>query len=209
MTTPITIPTDLLEAVARWALPAGDDLLRLSQVRIADGELVATDGKRGVRVPIQTHDQTLGIWRADALMAVAAQDAMHEKRVGARRPSGRSIAVEPIEGGRLRLHLAAGGMPSLVVRACTESFPLEPLREIFGAVSLAKTPTPDGISFDPALLAAIDEVKRALTAREIGVRVVQWGGPLDPMIFEGPALEGCGPSRFVVMPMMPMMQAPS
>jgi hypothetical protein len=170
MTTPISIQTDLLEAVARWALPAGDDLLRLSQVRIADGEIVATDGKRGVRVPIDTHSQTLGIWRA--------------------------------EGGRLRLHLAAGGMPSLVVRACTESFPLEPLREIFGAVSSAKTPTPDGISFDPTLLAAIDEVKRAISDGQIPVRIVQWGGPLDPMIFEGPALEGCGASRFVVMPMM-------
>jgi hypothetical protein len=198
--TPITIPTDLLEAVARWAEPEGERPY-LAQVLIADGELIATDGKRGVCVPILARGPTLGIWRADALAAVSAQDALvqHDKRIEKRRRSARTIGIEPIDGGRLRLRL--GDHASLVVRACTEQFPLQPLRDIFGAVSSAKTPTPNGVCIDPAYLAAIDDVKCAITGALIGVRVVQWGGPRDPMIFEGPGLEDCGPSRMVVMPM--------
>lgn len=207
MTEAITVPTDLLEAVARWAAPESENRLYLSQVVVADGELVASDGKRGVRVPIGAHGQMLGIWRADALMAVAAQDAMvqHDRRIELRRRGSRTIGIEPIDGGRLRLHLADGGMPSLVVHACTEEFPLKSMRDIFGAVSSERTLIPDGICFDPKYLAAIDEVKSVITEVQAGgVRVVKWGGPHDPMIFEGPALEGCGPSMMVVMPMRSM-----
>lgn len=202
-TTGITVPTSLLEAAARWAAPDGVELRHLQQVRLDDGELLASDGMRGVRIPMQTHGLTLGIWRAHALTAVAAQDALVklEGRVAGR--GLRSITVQPITGGRVRLHLADDGAVSIVVPECTATFPVEHLRGLWDTSSNAAVPTPDGFCFDPTLLAAVDDVRRAFHDGDTGVRVVKWGGPLDPMFFDGPALEGCGPSRMVVMPMRP------
>lgn len=199
----ISISTNLLEAVAGWALPEGDNRAHLSQILFRDDEMIAYSGTRAVVVPIETHGLIGNLWRGDAFTAVAAQDAMvkADARIEPRRRDARSIGIEPIEGGRLRLRLSEPtGTPSLVVRACTEEMPLEALRKIMSTPS--STTAPGEMGFDPAYLASIDDVVRAIEPARRGVKVVRWGGPLDPMVFEGDVTEPTlKRARFVIMPM--------
>lgn len=93
----ISIATSLLEAVAHWAAPESDNRPHLSQLVFRDGEVVATDGHRLVRVPIETHGLAIGLRRQDAITAVAAQDA----RRGRGHPDARFIAAASVLVPRL------------------------------------------------------------------------------------------------------------
>src|SRR5215467_7302110 len=66
----ISVPTNVLEAVAKWA---GTDKTRthLHQVLFAKGVMVAVDGHRMVIVPCETFGLTIGVDRKYLLAAVA------------------------------------------------------------------------------------------------------------------------------------------
>jgi hypothetical protein len=200
----ITISTDVLEAVAKWALPEGESRPYLSQIFFHNDEMIALDAKRAVIVPVKTYGLSVGLWRAHALSAIAAQDAhvAADARITVRRRAARSITIEPTETGHLRLCLLNHSeTPSMLVKACTETMPLDELRKIMDGPPLQ--PTLGVTAFDPSFLAGIDEVTRAIEPQRRGVKVVRWGGELDPVIFESDLIDGMGTgrARFVVMPM--------
>jgi hypothetical protein len=192
----ITISTSLLEAVARWALPESENSLHLSQIVFRDGEVIAVDGCRLVRVPINTNGLTFGLRRADAFAAVAAQDAMAGRYVGyargSQRPSSKTLRIERRSGG-LGIFLGDGARPVMVVEE-TDLRMFPPIEEV---MPRERRSPPDGIGFNPRYLAGIDEVVSVLTDEPThrSVQVTSHGHPLDPTLFEGP-----GGSRFVVMP---------
>jgi hypothetical protein len=212
MTTPdITIPTSLLEAVARWALPEGDRP-HLSQIVLRNNEMVATDGRRLVYVPIETHGYVLGLRRCDALAAVAAQDAWvaADKRIETRRRSKRTIRIRRAQQtGGIEMRLGEGDRPMLL--STEELGAAPPYEQLLAASNWTRADAPpDGIVFNPSYLSAVHDVVSAIA--ESGhepppgtegrvlfggcVLVARWGGRTDPVLLEGPA-----GSRFVIMPM--------
>ena len=195
MSPTVSIPTSLLEAVARWALPDTGERRHLSQIAFRASEMVATDGVRIVRVPFGLAGLTCGLRRCDALAAVAAQDALLPRCTPRER---RVIRIHRPSPGVLVLLPGLGTHPAMRVAEVADAFPS--YDEVFTAIGAGARPAtaPDGIAFNPEYLAAIQEVAEALepNAGQRAVTVARWGGLLDPTLFTGPA-----GSQFVIMPM--------
>src|SRR5215470_10947248 len=145
---PITVPTNVLEAVAKWA---GTDETRshLHQVLFTKDVMVALDGHRMVIVPCETFGLTIGIDRKYLLAAVAAQRMMKIERA--------HITIEPTEDPMfVRLGLVPTSRKSgLIVRAAeSEKFP--PYEKVVRDSEKEKPSVgPEGYGFNPRYIDAI------------------------------------------------------
>lgn len=208
--TKITIRTDILAAIAKWA--SADTTRPIGAVAFrADDTIVATDGHRLVLVPHETHGLSFGIERAHLLAAVAAQDSIarddREPRVGhdvIERPDGEMTLADGAHGDReVTLWSDAGrvyiDIDGLVIRAsCVDLKEYPPIEQIFSGSDNAGTP--DGYLLDARYLAAISEVNMATASYSDGVRVTQWSR-LDADGKRGPiVLENSVGVRFAIMP---------
>jgi hypothetical protein len=176
----ITIKTKLLAAIARWACP-DTQRPRLNMVLFTKGEIVACDGCRLVRVPLEYDGEPFGVDRDHLLAAVAAQQIAG---------SGWEIVIQRGTGYTVAIDIANGAILTVPLRDPANYAPYEKVMPKHDGSS-----SPDGYGFNPKYLSAIDEVNRELDGGSDGVRVTAWGTKLDAMLFEG----AMG-SRYVIMP---------
>jgi len=177
----ISVPTNVLEAVAKWA---GTDESRthLHQVLFSKGVMVAVDGHRMVIVPCETFGLTIGVDRAYLLAAVAAQRVLRIDRP-------HTITIEPTEDPlfvRLGLVPSSSKSGGLIVRAAdSEKFP--PYEQVVRDSEAHKPSAgPEGYGFNPRYIDAIAEVDAAtcdangLPAGSRGVKITSWsrGAPI-------------------------------
>lgn len=187
---PITISTDLLVAVSRWA--SSDETRPFLRVVLFKGnEMIACDGHRLVRVPVDCDGLALAIHRNHIAAAVAAQEfykdsAPHDEDLG-----GRVVKISKYDQHAV---IDLGVSALRVPLGDSASFP--PIDQV---MPKERPPTaPDGYGFDPKYLAAIHDVQvaaGAVTGQQM-VRVTGWSADgLGPMLFEG--IRGI---RYVIMP---------
>jgi hypothetical protein len=190
----ITLKSKVLAAVARWAYPEFDRM-HLHMVLFADGEYVACDGHRLVRVPYEYDGEPFGVDRSHLLAAIAAQEASHvdayDDEDGPRVPRlNDKLSIECKDG---RVHLTiANGVTMIVPRRDPAMYP--PYDKVTPR-SPGHVP-PDGYHFNPRYLADMDVVNSAITGgRNSYVKVAAWSDRHSAVLFEG--AEG---TRFVIMP---------
>jgi len=178
----ISIQTNLLAAVAKWAYP-DTDKPHLSMVLFTLGEYVACDGHRLVRVPLDYSGPSFGVDRSHLLAAVAAQREM-------------SVAIKEIQiaadDAKVVLTVAPPSVILTVPKRDASAYP--PYEQVMPQGKPDKLPERYG--FNPRYLDAIHEVDQASRPGSTnGVRIAAWGGSLDSMMFTN--TDGI---RFVVMP---------
>jgi hypothetical protein len=183
----ITISTKLLAAVSKWAY-SSDDRPHLSVVLFRDDEMVATDGHRLVRVPVASNGLTLAVDREHISAAVAAQAC--SKRDAAQDPKYGGSAVEITKPDK-RIVIKLGRIA--IAGPAGDPLMYPPFNQV---MPKGQNGSPDGRVFNPAYLAAIDEVRQASGGGSHGVRIVAWGGEIDAALFES-----YGGIRYVIMPM--------
>ena len=187
----ITVPTNEVAAVAKWAA-SSNERPHLTLVVWRNGEYIATDGKRLVRVPCGTGTITVGVARRHLLAAVAAQREM--------KPSGeRELTLTP-NGTTVQIGIG-DGLKMVVPAGNVRDFPT--VETIERVSSASGSPSPDGYVMDPRLLAEVQEVNSATVDHcERGLRIVSWGGAndagerLEPM-----TMRNDRGVTFVIMPM--------
>lgn len=193
----ISVLTNVLEAVAKWASP-DDSRPHIRQVFFSKGVMVALDGMRMVVVPCETFGQTLGIDRDYLLTAVAAQRALKVDRphlitIETWSPADRSKATS-------RVRLGIGGSRGVFVVAPAADAKSYPDYEyVMRENTKAESADPVGYGLNPAYLAAVAEVHHATTSggSSEGVKLVAWSKDrLGAMVFESTA-----GVKFYVMPM--------
>jgi len=190
----ISVPTNVLEAVAKWA---GTDETRshLHQVLFSKGVMVAVDGHRMVIVPCETFGLTIGVDRKYLLAAVAAQRVMKIDRP-------HIITIELTEDPMfVRLGLVPTSRKSGLIVKAAESEKFPPYQQVVPDSEKHKPFTgPEGYGFDPRYIEAIAEVDAATCdASEVsrGVKITSWSPDrLGPMVFVNQA-----GVKFVLMPM--------
>lgn len=187
----ITIKTDLLLAVSRWASPAKDNRPHLSVVLFKGNEMLACDGHRLVRVPVACNGLTIAIDR-DHIAAAAAAQAF----------CGNTTPLDDDYGGKA-VRITVDGKHAVIdvgsfairgVLGDPKSYP--PYDQVMPKERPERHP--DGYGFDPRYLAAIHEVQVAAGARTgtQGVKITGWSADgLGAMLFEGHM-----GIRYVVMP---------
>lgn len=191
----ITVRTKLLAAVAKWAYQ-NDDRPHLQMVRFADGEMVACDGHRLVRVPLEVPDGVkFGLRPRDIAAIEAAQQKIPEHRHRG------ELRISVIKDGRAIIDIEselAGGITMNLKTADVAGYP--PIDQVMPKGR--ETESPAGYGFDPKFLAAINDVNLAAGGfSSRGVRAEAWSkideqGMAGPMLFTGDS-----GIRFVVMPM--------
>lgn len=210
----ITVSTDLLAAVAKWA--SGDDMSPIGVVVFRDGEIVATDATRLVRVPMKTcASQVIGepcfaILRRDLLAAIAAQNVLERDDIEppiehdvytndagdtclTDGPYGqRSITLRRRDGN---IVLEVGGIDVLATPRDLSGYPSTAALDRIMPVASGESP-PDGITLQPRLLEGMTAISDATWARTSGVRCTAWGEHKQGMLFE--TKNGV---RMVIMPM--------
>lgn len=190
LTMAFTINTKLLAAVASWAYD-GTDRPHIGVVAIAKGEMVATDGHRLVRVPVQTGGFAVAVTRDHIMAAVAAQRAFRGARPRDEVYGGNAVEISLVEGNA-RINL--GDMVITAAPGDLSKFP--PIDQVMPSGRAERAP--DGYGFDPRYLAAIAEVQAAAgaTTGTQDVKITGWSADgLGAMLFEG--INGI---RYVVMP---------
>ncbi len=200
----ITISTDLLSAVAQWSYKSStnDDRPRLAVVAIMGGELVATDGHRMARIPVDVPSNvrlSIGRYHIDA--AVAAQRALNGRTFCDSNSHGVTRIYRGDDGDGSRLVLGLSEAVALRIPAGR----IEDFRPI-DQVLPKRTPTtpPNGVVVDPRYIALIadvqDVVDRAHGKR--GIKLTSWGDPDENGDRHEPLLiEGGGGTRYIIMPM--------
>lgn len=187
--------TKLLAAVAKWAYQ-GDDRPHLQVVRFADAEMVACDGHRLVRVPLEMPDGVrFGLRPRDIAALAAAQLELSKSRHRGQ------LRISVVKDGRalvdLESEIASGTTMNLKTADVSDYPPIEQVMP-----KSCETDEPPGFCFDPKFLAAINEVNLAAGEFESrGVLATAWSkvderGLCGPMMFTGDS-----GIRFVVMPM--------
>lgn len=187
----ITIRTDLLLAISRWALD-DDTRLNLRVVLFKDDEAVACDGHRIVRVPVKCNGLTLAIDR-DLIAAAAAVQA-HCKSSAPRDDvyDGRALSISADDK---RVCINAGRFTLTGPLADHSKYP--PYEKVMPTSSAG---TPDGYGFQPHYLVGIHEVTAAMGSSQSYVKIEAWSaatstGYRDPMLFTNDR-----GARFVIMP---------
>ncbi len=196
MTTSITIATDLLAAVAKWA-GTDESPAHLELVVFRNDEVVACDGHRMVRVPLRTHGLELAVHRTHLLAAVAAQKELSHVtlRDG---DSNRAVALAVDSAGRLSINL--GLIIMSVPAGALATYP--PIDQATPTPQSEQPPSPDGYVFNPQYLSAIDEVNRAMGDGPYGVKCVAWSSPQGSRgMRTAMRFDNRSGARFVVMPM--------
>ncbi len=187
----VIVPPRLVIAIAKWAYQA-DDRPRINCVMFGAGEMVAVDGHRLVRVPIECDGARFGI-RPDILTAaVRVFDGARDVEITHPSTAAGSVIVRAFnDGGRL------SGVDIHVPYRGDREFP--PIDSIMPTSLPVKSP--DGYCFNPEYLAAIHEVQYAAGAQPGAhhVKVTGWSDDaLGGMLFEGH-----GGIRYVIMPGRP------
>ena len=175
----ITISTNLLEAIAKWSY-VDTDRPHITCVLFDRKHVVATDGHRLVRVPIKNPGPKFTVARPHLFAAIEAQHAMNAREL-----------TLSLDGTVVTIGIAP--KVTMTVPVGPEGYP--PYEQVIpkGADDAPLA----GYCINPKYLAAVDEVHRAIGGGpHCGVRIVGWGGELDPL-----KLEGAGGSEFVIMPM--------
>lgn len=190
----IIVSTKILEAVSKWSYPDWQERPHLSVVLFQRGFMVATDGHRLVRVPVETGDIEMAIDRRHIVAAVAMQRGLGNRSIDTLEMSieGKSVRIAV---GSSQLDRDRSGVAVLVPLGNHSKFP--PYEKAIPKPD-PKAPSPDGHFFNSSYLAAIDEVHVACGGgSQCGIRVVAWARDrLGGMLFEG-----AGGSQFVIMPM--------
>lgn len=186
----ITIKTDLLLAVSKWA-STDNTRPHLGVVLFKGNEMMACDGHRLVRVPVACNGLTVAFSRDMAAAAAAAQTFCKDTAPRDNEYGGRAVEISLANGkvainvGRFVLTGPAGDVGAFpqVDRVMPDKRPEQ---------------HPDGYGFDPKYLAAIDEVQAAtgLSGGDRGVKVTGWSADgLGAMLFES-----FNRIRYVIMP---------
>lgn len=195
----ISVSTNVLEAVAKWA-SMDETRPHLHQVVFTKGAMVAVDGHRMVIVPCETFGVTIGVDRKYLLAAVAAQRVLNGER---------EITIARVDTDPklmwLGLNTTLRKVGFWVPAADTDKFP--PYEQVVRDSETAeRSETPVGYGIDPRYLAAIAEVDAAtcdandandVIASNRGVKVTAWSKDhLGAMVFVNQA-----GVKFLVMPM--------
>lgn len=190
---PLVVSSKAIAAVAKWAGQHDDHREHLRMVLFAKGEYVACDGSRLVIVPVKYDGPSFGVSARHLAAAVAAQECLNRNardlRIWVDRTAPGMRVVINLDG------YYTSKTVDLEAPYCDPS--VYPPYEV--VIPTGTGPTgPVGYALDPQYMAAIAEVNIATvdTSHPPGVRVVAWGGPLDPIMFEN--MNGV---RFVIMPM--------
>lgn len=204
----ISIRTDLLAAIAKWARRDGAGHLGAVVFR-TNNTIVATDGHRLVIVPHETHGLSFGVARSHLLAAISAQSVLVrdgiDPHVGhdviddgddvklADGPYGdRRIDLSLLDATRVLIDI--GTIAIRAPRVDLKKYP-DVERSLVGDNS----GTPDGYLLDARYLAAIEEVNTASSGYASGVRVVQWSQLVGEV--RGPVvMENAVGVRFAIMP---------
>jgi hypothetical protein len=190
-TASIIVRTDLLLAVSRWTATIGH-INYLDRVVFKRGEMVACDGHRIVRVPVDCHDLEFTLHRDHIAAISAAQSCCKISALTHPDHGGRAIRIT-MDGRHAVVDLGA----DIVMRFTTGDSALFPPYDQVMPKERAEG-APDGYGFDPKYLAAIHEVQVAAGAGPgmVGVRVTGWSSDgLGAMLFLG--YMGI---RYVIMP---------
>lgn len=197
----ISVPTNVLEAVARWA---GTDESRrhLHQVLFTKGAMVAVDGHRMVIVPCETFGMTIGVDRQYLLAAVAAQRMLKAPREITIAPVAIDSALKSFSPSLVQIAVSPPVVRFLVPSADTDKFP--PYEQVVRDSEKAEhSGSPVGYGFDPKYMAAIAEVDAATCdANDIGlgnrgIKLTAWSTDrLGAMVFVNQA-----GVKFLIMPM--------
>jgi hypothetical protein len=212
----IVIKTDLLAAIARWAY-SEQDRPHIGRVIFRRDEIIATDGRRLVRLQHDCHGYEFGVSRRDVLAACAAQDmrARHHSQWAVR------LGTDIEAGSDGDAVLTAGGMREVGVAWNGESKAKFGLGDdayyYCNTSTLADMPKidavmlgardgefPIGRGFNIAYLAGMEQVVHAAGHSHDGTAIESWSNELGPFQFTSPvgAPPGeAGSVRFVIMPM--------
>jgi hypothetical protein len=186
----ITIKTDLLLAVSRWAYD-GDNRPHIRVVLFKGDEMVATDGHRLVRAPVHCTGMTLAVDRDHIAVAAAAQALCNDSAPRDDEYRGRAVEISMADD---RIAINVGRFVVHGPRGNAGAFP--PIEQVMPTERPDRHP--DGYGFDPKYLAAIHEVQVAAGAQpgSQGVKITGWSADgLGAMLFDG----HCG-IRYVIMP---------
>lgn len=193
---PVTIYAKLALAVAKWAYQV-DDRPNLQNVMFGGGEMMAVDGHRLVRAPIEYGGPRFGIKAPHLTAAITALLAMDDHR---RRVNGDTVLIaerEPNGMTSIGFGVGSGWTHSPSVRLpYTDGHDFPNMDLVMPNERPDKSP--DGYGFNPKYLAAIAEVEHAAGARDGCniVKVTGWSADaLGGMLFEG--YRGI---RYVIMP---------
>lgn len=203
----ITIPTDLLAAVAKWA--HADATRAIGVVAFRHNTFAATDGHRVVVVPHEFKGSAFGLTRAHLLAAIAAQNSL------ARDDMNPQVDHDLVETGDGDVTVADGPygdrVVELTVGESTVSIGIGAVSVIVPRIDVSKYPSveqvfvgdqassPDGYLLDARFLAAVEEVNTASANYRSGVRVTMWSSINDGI--RGPlVLENVNGVRFAIMP---------
>lgn len=196
----LTVSTDLLAAMAKWAYRNGDRP-NISAVIAQDGELIATDGHRMVRAPLPASQpkMRLSIGRAYILAAAAAQSAMIPfEDLDAECERVIHIYQQSTQPGWIILDLGD-------IRMSVSAGPIDKFPDVDKSMPKISASTPPlGYVFNPAYLVAMAEIQEVLSrdGGNRGVRLAAWGEAEDRGTPTQAALfEGHGGVRYVIMPM--------
>lgn len=196
MTSSITISTDLLAAVAKWA-STDESLSHLGLIVFRKNEIIACDGHRLIRVQFRTQGLEFAVQRSHLLAAVAAQRELPGITLRDDE-NNKAIEVSLSENGRIRLSL--GPVALVVPGGDLSTYP--PIEQVMPEPREGQPPSPDGYVFNPRYLAALDEVNRAMGCDGGGARCVVWSGPEGSHRIRGAMLlSNARGARFVIMPM--------
>lgn len=197
MTDSITISTELLVAVAKWAT-SDETRMHLASVAFIDGHIVGCDGHRLVRVPVAKLSTFRHVPRDVVFAAAAAQKALRVTGSTPHDSDGRvAIEISWPTSGTVALKL---GSSTLTAPAPNIDYP--PIDKVI------PDPTPDageptGYIFNPKYLEAMRDVVSALDGEGRGVELVSWGrtGRGEDRLGDAVRFEGPAGSTFVIMPM--------
>lgn len=212
MTIPLTIATNLLAAIAKWA-STDESKPHLCCVAFrSDNTIVATDAHRLVVVPHETHGHGFLLDRKVILAAIAAQNII--ARDGTDPPIDHDLAATPngdvvelTDGpyGERTIELTPDGvhvlmsLGSLALRASVLDIAMYPPIDRVLKIGSNKG-SPDDYLLDARYLAAIVEVNNATAGYSKVVRVTHWGRLLKNGTRSALLLEGATGVRFVIMP---------
>lgn len=199
----VTISTQLLTAVAKWA---STERPNISAVRVEKGELFATDGHRMVRVPVPAaHGFEVAVRRSYVLAAAQAQSALSGPDV-LTGPEGKSLAISRA-GGDVQIVLGTDVRLMVPDGSHRDAPTLARLNSNTPTLAETGSRSPSGYVLNPGYLAAIDEVEFAIhggtcgTFKRNGVRCVAWATTPAEEKLTSIMFEGESGARYLIMPM--------
>ena len=188
----IEMSVALLSAVVRWTRNDGNNK-HLAQVVVRDGELIACDGHRLVRVSIRAPSTfSFGMDRFNVTELVTVARTLGVERIGVDIGSKSEIVVDV---GRATYRCPYGPL---------KDFPSSRKLNGVGPDGRALTKAPPGVGVNPTFLADIAGVQLAIGGSDVGVddghhavRLVAWGGLRDAVEFRS---TGDDVVRYILMP---------